>query len=91
MSASEWDLPKPWWIASRFQQHGFPPMRDSFVEAISISHSLQQFVSAYFCDEVAENGLITCFLMQSIPERRLSRLTSGGWNFRDVAHRTYTV
>ena len=51
MSASEWDLPKPWWIASRFQQHGFPPTRDSFAEAISISHSLQQFVSAYFCSE----------------------------------------
>ena len=91
MSASEWDLHQPWWNASRFQRHGLPPTRYSFAEAISISHSLQQFVSAYFCDEVAENGLITRLPMQSIPERRMSRPSSGGWNFRDVAHRTYTV
>ena len=51
MSASEWDLHKPWWSASCFQRHGLPQTQDSFAETISISHSLQQFVSAYLCGE----------------------------------------
>ena len=91
MSASEWDLHKPWWNASRFQRHGLPPTQDSFAETISISHSLQQFLSAYLCGECRGKWTDHLFADQSIPERSMSRPTFGGWNFRDVAHHTYTV
>ena len=89
MSANEWDLHKPWWNASRFQRHGLPPTQDSFAETISILCSSLCLLTCAV--RVAENGLITCLPMQSIPERRMSRPTFGGWNFRDVAHRTCTV
>ena len=77
MSASEWDLPKPWWNASRFQRHGLPPTQDSFAETISISHSLQQFVSAYFCGE--GHGKWTDHLFANAKHRRKKNVKALFW------------
>ena len=52
-------------------------MRDSFAETISISHSLQQFVSAYFCGE--GRGKWTDHLFANAKHPRMKNVKAYFW------------